>query len=77
MLGARADDVHQQHPQPGERQADHRAEPGDCSPVYYLSLATPEFRAAPDEDEYDTDGKLLRKAAGGIADIGEIEHALP
>ncbi len=24
----RADDVHQQHPQPGQRQADHRAEPG-------------------------------------------------
>ncbi len=26
--GARADDVDQQHPQPGQRQADHRAEPG-------------------------------------------------
>ncbi len=26
--GARADDVDQQHPQPGQRQADHRADPG-------------------------------------------------
>ncbi len=26
--GARFDDVHQQHPEPGERQADHRADPG-------------------------------------------------
>ena len=26
--GARADDVHQQHSQPGQRQADHRAQPG-------------------------------------------------
>ena len=28
LEGARADDVDQQHPQPGERQADHRASPG-------------------------------------------------
>ena len=41
---ARADDVDQQHPQPGERQADHRAEPGHRAGLYYLSLETPEFR---------------------------------
>ncbi len=44
----RADDVHQQHPQPGERQADHRAVARtSCSGMYYLSLETPEFRERP------------------------------
>ena len=44
LEGARADDVDQQHPQPGERQADHRAAQDIVLGLYYLSLETPEFR---------------------------------
>ena len=42
----RADDVDQQHPQPGERQADHRAVSQDIVlGIYYLSLETAAVQA--------------------------------
>ena len=58
------DDVDQQHPQPGQRQADHRAEPGHRAGLYYLSLETPGYRATED------------KNAPAFGTIGEIQHGL-
>ncbi len=64
--GARADDVDQQHPQPGERQADHRAEPG-----HRARAVLPE----------PGDGRVPRAKERGdepaFGTIGEIEFALP
>jgi DNA-directed RNA polymerase subunit beta' len=51
--------------------------------LYYLSVETPEYRAAPDADVYEMkDGKevqplkLLQKGPTAFADVGEIEFAL-
>jgi DNA-directed RNA polymerase subunit beta' len=38
QLEARADDVDQQHPQPRERQADHRSSQDMVLGIYYLSM---------------------------------------
>ncbi|MCQ8276961.1 DNA-directed RNA polymerase subunit beta' [Acetobacteraceae bacterium KSS8] len=44
--------------------------------LYYLSLETAEFRATPDRNEYDAEGKLVKAGAPAFGSIGEIEFAL-
>ncbi len=44
--------------------------------LYYLSLETAEFRATPDQNEYDAEGKVVKTGAPAFATIGEIEFAL-
>ena len=44
--------------------------------IYYLSLETPEFRAAPDAGRVDAKGNMVEAGPPGFATIGEIEHAL-
>ena len=44
--------------------------------LYYLSLETAEFRATPDRNEVDADGRVLRDGPPAFGSIGEIESAL-
>ena len=45
--------------------------------LYYLSLETPEFNAAPDKAEYDAaTGKILKEGPSAFGSVGEIECAL-
>jgi len=44
--------------------------------LYYLSLETAEFRATPDQSEYDEQGRLVKQGASAFGTIGEIEFAL-
>ncbi len=44
--------------------------------LYYLSLETPMFRDAPEKDEFDDKGRLIRAGAPSFGTIGDIEHAL-
>ena len=61
----RADDVDQQHPQPGERQADHRADARtSCSGSTTCRWKRRSSARSPDKD------------APAFGTIGEIEHAL-
>ena len=62
---ARADDVDQQHPQPRQRQADHRADPGHRAWPLLLSPGTRQGA-----------GRRAMTSACSFNDIGEIEHAL-
>ena len=65
LEGARADDVHQQHPQPGERQADHRAVARtSCSGCTTCRWRRRSSATSPDDK------------APAFGTIGEIEHAL-
>ncbi|MFC0410934.1 DNA-directed RNA polymerase subunit beta' [Roseomonas elaeocarpi] len=44
--------------------------------IYYLSLETPEYRAAPDKAEYDAQGQLVKAGPSVFAEMGELEQAL-
>ena len=44
--------------------------------LYYLSLETPEFRATPDRNEYDAQGKVTVTGASSFSSVGEVEYAL-
>ncbi|MBE7618594.1 DNA-directed RNA polymerase subunit beta' [Gluconacetobacter entanii] len=44
--------------------------------LYYLSLETPEFRATPDRNEYDAQGKVTVAGASSFSSVGEVEYAL-
>ncbi|EFG83488.1 DNA-directed RNA polymerase subunit beta' [Novacetimonas hansenii ATCC 23769] len=44
--------------------------------LYYLSLETPEFRATPDRNEYDAQGRVTVNGASSFSSVGEVEYAL-
>ncbi|MCQ8241080.1 DNA-directed RNA polymerase subunit beta' [Rhizosaccharibacter radicis] len=44
--------------------------------LYYLSLETAAFKAMPDQNEYDAEGRVVSTGAPAFGSIGEIEFAL-